>query len=95
MSRTVNCVKLGREAEGLDYAPWPGELGKKIYENISKEAWQLCVVDWYACERSSGCLKQLVVIAMDGMRRGNDRIDAIPVCNAHDGAYISWVLKLI
>ena len=38
MSRTVNCAKLGREAEGLDYAPWPGELGKRIYENISKEA---------------------------------------------------------
>ena len=39
MSRTVNCVKLGCEAEGLDFAPLPGELGKKIYENVSKEAW--------------------------------------------------------
>ena len=43
MSRTVNCVKLGREAEGLDYPPWPGELGKRIYENVSKEAWQLWI----------------------------------------------------
>ena len=41
MSRTVQCAKLGREAEGLDFPPWPGELGKRIYENISKEAWQL------------------------------------------------------
>ena len=40
MSRTVNCVKLGCEAEGLDFPPLPGELGKKIYENVSKEAWQ-------------------------------------------------------
>ncbi|HJU26109.1 MAG TPA: oxidative damage protection protein [Rhodanobacteraceae bacterium] len=40
MSRTVFCVKLQREAEGLDYAPWPGELGRRIYESISKEAWQ-------------------------------------------------------
>ncbi len=40
MSRMINCVKLGREAEGLDFAPMPGELGKKIYENVSKEAWQ-------------------------------------------------------
>lgn len=39
MSRTVNCVKLGREAEGLDFAPLPGEMGKKIYECVSKEAW--------------------------------------------------------
>lgn len=40
MSRTVNCIKLGAEAEGLDFQPWPGELGKKVFENISKEAWQ-------------------------------------------------------
>jgi Fe-S cluster biosynthesis and repair protein YggX len=36
----VNCVKLGREAEGLDRPPLPGELGKRIYESVSKEAWQ-------------------------------------------------------
>jgi Fe-S cluster biosynthesis and repair protein YggX len=36
----VNCIKLGREAEGLDFPPYPGELGKKIFENVSKEAWQ-------------------------------------------------------
>lgn len=40
MSRTVNCVLLKKEAEGLDYAPYPGELGKRVYENVSKEAWQ-------------------------------------------------------
>ena len=40
MARTVHCVKLKREAEGLDYAPYPGELGKRIWQNISKEAWQ-------------------------------------------------------
>ena len=40
MSRTVECVILKTEAEGLDYAPYPGELGQRIYENVSKEAWQ-------------------------------------------------------
>ncbi len=40
MARTVNCVKLGREAEGLDFPPYPGELGKRIWESISKQAWQ-------------------------------------------------------
>ncbi len=40
MSRTVQCIKLGKEAEGLDFAPLPGELGKRVYENVSKEAWQ-------------------------------------------------------
>jgi Fe-S cluster biosynthesis and repair protein YggX len=39
MARTVQCIKLGKEAEGLDYAPYPGELGKKIWESVSKEAW--------------------------------------------------------
>ena len=39
MARTVNCIKLGREAEGLDFPPYPGELGKRLYENVSKEAW--------------------------------------------------------
>ena len=39
MARTVKCVKLGREADGLDFPPYPGELGKRIWENVSKEAW--------------------------------------------------------
>ncbi len=39
MARTVKCIKLGREAEGLDFLPYPGELGKRIFENVSKEAW--------------------------------------------------------
>lgn len=39
MSRTVQCIKLGRQAEGLDFPPYPGALGQRIYENVSKEAW--------------------------------------------------------
>ncbi|MCL2022532.1 MAG: oxidative damage protection protein [Betaproteobacteria bacterium] len=40
MSRTVHCVKLGCEAEGMERPPLPGALGQKIFENVSKEAWQ-------------------------------------------------------
>lgn len=40
MARMVQCVLIGREAEGLDRVPYPGELGQRIYENVSKEAWQ-------------------------------------------------------
>ncbi len=40
MSRTVECIKLGHEAEGLEMPPYPGELGQKIFENVSKAAWQ-------------------------------------------------------
>ena len=40
MTRTVNCVLLGVEAEGLDKPPYPGDLGQRIFENVSKSAWQ-------------------------------------------------------
>jgi len=40
MTRMVNCIKLGHEAEGLDFPPMPGEMGKKLWESVSKEAWQ-------------------------------------------------------
>ena len=40
MARMVNCIKLKREAEGLDAPPYPGELGRRIFERVSKEAWK-------------------------------------------------------
>ena len=40
MTRKVQCLKLGKEAEGLDYVPYPGELGQRIYDNISAQVWQ-------------------------------------------------------
>ena len=41
MPRMVNCVKLGRELPGLDKPPFPGELGQRIYEHISKQAYDM------------------------------------------------------
>ena len=41
MSRKVHCVKLDKEAEGLNAITYPGELGKRIYEQVSQEAWQM------------------------------------------------------
>ncbi|MGR3984111.1 MAG: oxidative damage protection protein [Gammaproteobacteria bacterium] len=40
MTRKVQCVKLGKEADGLEHPPWPGELGRRLFDNVSKEAWQ-------------------------------------------------------
>lgn len=42
MSRLVKCAKIGEELEGLDFTPFPGDFGKRVYENISKQAWK----DW-------------------------------------------------
>ena len=41
MARMVNCVKLGREAEGLDKPPIKGPLGERVFESVSKEAWKM------------------------------------------------------
>ncbi|MCB1793165.1 MAG: oxidative damage protection protein [Candidatus Competibacteraceae bacterium] len=40
MARMVKCVKLGIETEGLDRPPYPGEMGKRLFEQVSKAAWQ-------------------------------------------------------
>lgn len=40
--RTVHCVKLNKDLPGLEAPPWPGELGQRIYEQVSAEAW----ADW-------------------------------------------------
>ena len=41
MGRMVHCVKLDKEAEGLAVPPYPGELGQRIFANVSQEAWQM------------------------------------------------------
>jgi Fe-S cluster biosynthesis and repair protein YggX len=41
MARTVMCIKLGREAEGLEKPPFGGEFGERIYQQVSKEAWRM------------------------------------------------------
>ena len=43
MPHTVFCVKLGKEAPGLEEPPQPGDLGQRIYENVSQEAWQMWI----------------------------------------------------
>jgi len=40
MAYEVNCIKLGHKAEGLDKLPFKGELGQRVYDNVSKEAWK-------------------------------------------------------
>ncbi len=44
MTRRAKCVLLGEEAEGLDYAPYPGDPGQRVLEQVSKQAWQQWVV---------------------------------------------------
>ncbi len=41
MSRIVHCVKLGKDLPGLEAPPWPGELGQRVFENVSADAWKM------------------------------------------------------
>jgi Fe-S cluster biosynthesis and repair protein YggX len=41
MGQTVHCIKLGKDAEGLDKPPIKGPLGQRVFENVSKEAWRM------------------------------------------------------
>jgi Fe-S cluster biosynthesis and repair protein YggX len=41
MTRTVQCIKLGKELPGLKSRPYPGELGQRIYDNVSQEGWNM------------------------------------------------------
>ncbi len=43
MARMIHCIKLNKEAAALDLPPYPGVLGKKIYETVSQEAWQMWI----------------------------------------------------
>jgi Fe-S cluster biosynthesis and repair protein YggX len=40
VTRKVHCVLLGEDADGLDYPPYPGELGQRIFESVSRQAWE-------------------------------------------------------
>jgi Fe-S cluster biosynthesis and repair protein YggX len=41
--RMVKCVKLGKELPGLDRIPWKGDIGKRVFDNVSKDAWKMWV----------------------------------------------------
>ena len=41
MARMVNCVKLSKELPGIKWKPWEDELGQRIYDNVSQEAWKM------------------------------------------------------
>ena len=71
MPRMVNCVKLGRELPGLDEPPFPGELGQRIYEHVSQEAWNLwpqqatIIINHYGLSLADPQAQQLLLQQME------------------------------
>jgi Fe-S cluster biosynthesis and repair protein YggX len=71
MTRTVNCVKLGKEAPGLEKPPIPGDLGKRVFENVSEEAWgqwlehQKMLMNEYRIDLSDKSSRQILKTQME------------------------------
>ena len=71
MDRMVNCAKLGRVLPGLDRPPFPGELGERIYNEISAEAWQLwggqstLIINHYGLSLADPRARQLLMEQME------------------------------
>ena len=77
MKRTIYCKKLERDAEGLTRPPWPGETGKRIYEEISEQAWcdwlgqQTILINEYKLNPLDRKHKQYLMAQMEAYLFGN------------------------
>ena len=84
MARMVNCVKLKKEAEGLAYPPFPGELGKRIWQNVSKEAWgewtrlQTMMVNEYQLNLADLSARHHLMKQCERYFFGDGQTDAVP-----------------
>lgn len=93
MSRTVFCQKLNQEAPGLAFQTWPGELGKKVFENISQQAWdqwinhQTMLINEYRLNPMDPKAKELIVTEMEKFLFGGGAekpADYVPEQNPND-----------
>ena len=71
MPRMVQCIKLGREAEGLEKPPIKGELGQKVFEQVSKEAWRM----WLEHSKMLINEYRLDLVSEHGQRVWMDQLD--------------------
>ena len=93
MSRTVFCQKLKVEAEGLAFQTWPGELGKRVFENISAQAWdmwinhQTMLINEYRLNPMDPKAKEMIVGEMEKFLFGDGSdlpADFVPQGNPDD-----------
>ncbi|MCB0113304.1 MAG: oxidative damage protection protein [Caldilineaceae bacterium] len=78
MARMVNCVKLGRELPGLERIPYPGELGQRIYENVSEQGWDMwmqhsvILINHYGLSLGDPQARQFLQLQMEEFFFGED-----------------------
>lgn len=78
MTRLVQCVKFGRELPGLDAPPFPGPLGQRIYENVSRQAWGLwpaqatIIINHYGLSMADPSAQQILMQQMEEFYFGEE-----------------------
>ena len=86
MTRMVHCVKLDKDAPGLAYPPVPGELGKRIWAQISKEAWdewvrlQTMMINEYGLNCADARVRQHLMQQCDNFLFGAGKVEIVPNC---------------
>lgn len=89
MARMVNCVKLHKEAEGLDYPPFPGKLGVRIWKNVSKEGWadwtrlQTMMVNEYGLNLADASARKHLMTQCERYFFGDGEAAAVPGYKPH------------
>ena len=84
MSRTVNCVFLRRESEGLEKPPYPGEIGQRIFDSVSREAWQqwlersVMIINEYQLNSADPANQELIENHMVGFLFGEGESGQLP-----------------
>lgn len=93
MSRTVLCQKLKIESEGLSFQTWPGELGKRVFENISQQAWdmwinhQTMLINEYRLNPMDPKAKEMIIAEMEKFLFGDGSdlpADFVPEADPND-----------
>lgn len=91
-SRMVQCAKLGREAEGLNAPPFGGDLGQKIYEHVSAQAWAMWkddmmikVINEYRLDLSDAAQYETLLKQMQAFLGLDKKTEVVEVENAERG----------
>lgn len=91
-SRMVQCAKLGREAPGLDAIPFEGELGKRIFDNVSAQAWAMWrddmmikVINEYRLDLSDASQYDMLLKQMEAFLGLDKQTKVVEVENAERG----------
>jgi Fe-S cluster biosynthesis and repair protein YggX len=81
MAHMVNCIKLGRDLPGMDKPPFPGELGERLFNNVSAEAWemwkeeQVLIINHYGLVLADANARKFLMMQLEAFFFGEDEAE--------------------